>query len=96
MVHDNKLYVVGGTDAQLPVLTSEYLDLGNDLVLSPMREKYTNEASNNASSSPWKFFSGQLPSWHNGSAGLMVAQSQIVALSIYGTDHDKLFSHQTG
>ena len=94
MVHNNKLCVVGGTDAQLPVLTSEYLDLDNDLVLSPMREKYTNEASNEAS--PWKYFGGQLPSWHNGSAGLMVSQSQIVALSIYGTDHDKLFSHQTG
>ena len=95
VIQDNKLYVVGGTDSQLPVLTSEYLDLVNDLTLSPIRDKYTKDTSCDASS-PWKFFGGQLPSWHNGSAGLMVLQAGILALSVYGTDHDKLFSFRNG
>ena len=94
MVKNDKLYVVGGTDSQLPVLTSEYLDLVNDLTLSPIRDKYTKDTSSDENASPWKSFGGQLSSWHNGSAGLMVLQAGLLALSVYGTDHDKLFSFE--
>ena len=57
-------------------------------------DKYTKDTSSDENASPWKSFGGQLSSWHNGSAGLMVLQAGLLALSVYGTDHDKLFSFE--
>ena len=90
IVRDDKLYVVGGTDFQKPVLTSEYLDLRKDLILSPMRDKITNEVNEDLVSK-WSDFGGILPSWHNGSSGLIHLNSKLLAFSVYGTDHDKQY-----
>ena len=89
---DNKLYVVGGTDYQKAVLTSEALDLKNNLNLSPIRDKRANEVIEGSDDSSWISFGEALPSWHNGSAGLMALQSKLLAFSVYGIDHDKQYS----
>ena len=92
MVNDHKLYVVGGTDYQKAVLTSEFLDLKRNLNLVPIRDKRSDEANDCSNESNWKAFGETLPSWHNGSAGLMSLDSKLLAFSVYGIDHDKQFS----
>ena len=89
---DHKLYVVGGTDYQKAVLTSEYLDLKTNLNLVPIRDKRSNEANDCNNESSWTAFGDTLPSWHNGSAGLMTLESKLLAFSVYGIDHDKQYS----
>jgi hypothetical protein len=94
-VVDNKLYVVGGTDCQRAVMTSEYLDLTKALVLAPAR------AANDRKSLPvlmstWVEVINTLPTWHNGSAGLIsIGHKTMAALSVYGTDNDKIYNLDT-
>lgn len=89
---NDKLYVVGGTDSQKTVMSTECLEMAN-LVLKPLRKK--GEVIEEAESL-WKEEVHQLPSWHNGSSGLVkIGPNKLAALSAYGTDQDKVFDVDT-
>ena len=59
---------MGGTDSQRPVMTSEFLDL-TSITLRPFLPK--EDLLEDESEERWIEMSPSLPSWHNGSAGLM-------------------------
>ena len=85
---NNRLYVVGGTDSQTPVLSIEWLDL-DYLVLTPLEDAKDDEDNDDA---PIWIQGGSLPTWHNGTSGLMpMGIDKMLAMSVYGTDHDKVF-----
>lgn len=91
-IKDNTMYVIGGTDSQQPVMNVESLYL-DSLPLTPLTD--SNKIEDVASSELWKVIA-TLGSWHNGSAGLLGLENQrMVAISVYGTDHDKDFSLNT-
>ena len=93
MVINNRLYVVGGTDSQRPVLSIEWLDL-KYLTLAPLHD--TKESDEDSDEAPIWVHGGSLPTWHNGSSGVMpMGPDKILAVSVYGTDHDKVFSLDT-
>ena len=92
LVLKDKLYVVGGTDSQKTVMTSEHLDLA-DLKLKPLRKK--GEVIEQVESA-WTEEPQELPSWHNGSSGLVeISSNKLAALSAYGTDQDKVYNVDT-
>ena len=95
MVQGNRLYVVGGTDSQKPVLSIEWLDL-DYLILSPLEDTKNEMNEEENDEAPIWVHGGVLPTWHNGSSGLMpMGPEKMLAMSVYGTDHDKVFDIST-
>ena len=95
MVQGNRLYVVGGTDSQKPVLSIEWLDL-DYLLLSPLEDTKNEMNEEESDEAPIWVHGGVLPTWHNGSSGLMpMGPEKMLAMSVYGTDHDKVFDIST-
>ena len=98
-IADNKLFVVGGTDSQRSVLSSEFLDLSRPLALSPLqvqeRSKLKEMENDPEENSLWNEITDPMPSWHNGVSGLLKINQKLVAISVYGSDHDKYFDLQS-
>ena len=95
MVQGNRLYIVGGTDSQKPVLSIEWLDL-DYLLLSPLEDTKNEMNEEESDEAPIWVHGGVLPTWHNGSSGLMpMGPEKMLAMSVYGTDHDKVFELST-
>ena len=98
-ISDNKLFVVGGTDSQRSVLSSEFLDLSRPLALSPLqvqeRSKLKEIENDPEENSLWNEITDTMPSWHNGVSGLLKINQKLVAISVYGSDHDKYFDLQS-
>ena len=96
---DKKLFVVGGTDSQRSVMSSEFLDLSRPLALSPLqvqeRSKLKEMENDPEENSLWNEIADTMPSWHNGVSGLLKINQKLVAISVYGSDHDKYFDLQS-
>ena len=90
LITNEKMYVVGGTSSQRSVMTSEYLDLSRPLTLQPLSDDKLKTVET-TEESIWTEIPNGLPSWHNSSSGLLKIGQKLVALSVYGSDHDKYF-----
>ena len=82
--------MVGGTCSQRSVMTSEYLDLSRPLTMQPLSDDKIKTVET-TEESIWTEIPNGLPSWHNSSSGLLKIGQKLVALSVYGSDHDKYF-----
>ena len=89
-VFQDCLYVIGGTDSRKPVMSVEKVDL-TCLPLAPVKDFRKFEEPLETT---WKIME-TLPSWHNGTSGVFGFGNAMAAISVYGIDHDKLFTHRS-
>ena len=86
-VLDGKLYVVGGSDQQMSVLSAECLDL----TLPEDQVTRVDNNTNNNTIHQWSWRPlAPLPSWHNGNPAPVLGSTLYLPVA-YGSDTDKRY-----